>query len=136
MLQSRAIRQALFIGCGLQLFQQCVGINTIMYYSASIISMTGFGSASNSKHRDSSVVWMAALVAVSNFLFSLPSPWIIRRFKRRNILYCSLFGIFSSLLMLALSFQLMATYSVGVDLIEAVPVGFNPNFQKCMEAYV
>lgn len=36
LLEDPRIRRALILGCGLQLLQQLCGINTVMYYSASI----------------------------------------------------------------------------------------------------
>lgn len=36
LLQDPRIRRALVLGCGLQMLQQLSGINTVMYYSASI----------------------------------------------------------------------------------------------------
>jgi len=35
------VRRALLLGCGLQALQQWVGINTIMYYGATILSLSG-----------------------------------------------------------------------------------------------
>ncbi|KAH8871773.1 Proton myo-inositol cotransporter [Schistosoma japonicum] len=72
MLRLKTTRRALFIGCGLQMFQQFVGINTVMYYSAEILSMAGIGGMNNNKKGENAkIVWLSALVAFANFLFSL-----------------------------------------------------------------
>ncbi len=60
---SSTTRRALFVGCCLQLFQQLCGINTVMYYSATIISMAGVGD-------DKSAIWLAALTSLFNFAFT------------------------------------------------------------------
>jgi len=52
-IQHQPTRRALIIGCSLQLFQQISGINTIMYYSATVVQMAGIGSAS-------SAIWITA----------------------------------------------------------------------------
>lgn len=39
LLEDPRIRRALVLGCGLQLLQQLSGINTVMYYSASIFRL-------------------------------------------------------------------------------------------------
>ena len=54
-------RRALVLGCLLQIFQQVAGINTVMYYSATIITMAGFSNTSQA-------IWMSAGVASINFL--------------------------------------------------------------------
>ena len=62
-LECKLFRRALLVGCGLQLFQQLGGINTVMYYSASIMEMSGI--------RDPSLaIWMAAVTAFVNFIFT------------------------------------------------------------------
>ena len=45
-LKHQPTRRALTIGCSLQLFQQISGINTIMYYSATVVQMVGIGNTS------------------------------------------------------------------------------------------
>ncbi|VDP87996.1 unnamed protein product [Echinostoma caproni] len=103
------------------MFQQLVGINTVMYYSASIISMAGIASSSNPKRRDTTVVWMSALVAFANFAFCSTSPFLISRFRRRTLLLASLTGVLASLIFLGVTFQLIASYSVPVTLVENEP---------------
>jgi len=40
-LKDPIVRKALLVGCSLQLFQQLIGINTVIYYSARILMMSG-----------------------------------------------------------------------------------------------
>lgn len=121
MLRYPPTRRALVVGCSLQLFQQLVGINTVMYYSASIISMAGIGSNSDTSDRDATVVWMSAMAATVNSVFCMTSPCLISRFRRRTLLIWSLSGVLISLLLLGTSFQLMASKSDPVTLIEPAP---------------
>ena len=46
------------------MFQQLCGINTVMYYSATVIEMAGVGD-------ESSAIWWAALTAAVNFVCTL-----------------------------------------------------------------
>ena len=71
-------RHALVVGCMLQLFQQFTGINTVMYYSATIIYMSGLVTD------PSAAVWFAALTASMNFIFTLVGLWSIEKFGRRK----------------------------------------------------
>lgn len=59
---SRAVRNALLVGCTLQFLQQAAGINTVMYYSGTILHNAGF--------EDQTAIWLTAVVAFTNFLFS------------------------------------------------------------------
>ena len=56
----KQVRKALIVGSALQLFQQLSGINTVMYYSASIVQMAGFADTSKS-------IWLASTTAAVNF---------------------------------------------------------------------
>ncbi|CAG5118305.1 unnamed protein product [Candidula unifasciata] len=100
-LKTPPVRRALIVGCSLQLFQQLCGINTVMYYSATIIKMAGI-------NNDTTAIWLAALTAGINFLFTLVGVWLVERLGRRKLLLLSLFGTMLSLVVLAVSFQLAA----------------------------
>jgi len=47
MLSDQPTRRALKLGCGMMVLQQLSGINTVMYYAASIYQMSGFDGESN-----------------------------------------------------------------------------------------
>ena len=88
-------RHATFIGCCLQLFQQLVGINTVMYYSATIIYMSGMVTD------PSSAIWLAALTAAVNFGATLIGLFSIERIGRRLLALVSVAGSAASLLLLS-----------------------------------
>lgn len=62
MFSTKAVRRALIVGCMLQFLQQAAGINTVMYYSGTILHNAGFD--------DQTAIWLTAVVAFTNFLFS------------------------------------------------------------------
>lgn len=79
-------RHALFVGCSLQFFQQLTGINTVMYYSATIIYMSGIVTDA------SAAIWLSALTASMNFLFTLVGLYTIERAGRRKLILVSILG--------------------------------------------
>ncbi|CAL1594808.1 unnamed protein product [Knipowitschia caucasica] len=102
-------RRALMVGCGLQMFQQLSGINTVMYYSATILQMSGV--------RDvQTAIWLSAATAATNFLFTLLGVWLVESVGRRKLTLASLMGTCGSLLVLALGFLLSALTSPPVTL--------------------
>ncbi|KAJ8372598.1 hypothetical protein AAFF_G00281050 [Aldrovandia affinis] len=78
-------RRALIVGCGLQMFQQLSGINTVMYYSATILQMSGV-------RDDKLAIWLAAVTAFTNFLFTLVGVWLVERVGRRRLTMGSIIG--------------------------------------------
>ena len=99
-LRHRGVRRALFVGCSLQLFQQLSGINTVMYYSATIIQLAGFGDAQ-------SAIWLAAATAFVNFMATFVGLYYVDKKGRRPLLFASLWGVVVSLLVLSGSFILI-----------------------------
>lgn len=118
MLRSPTARRALLVGCGLQMIQQVIGINTVMYYSASVIKLSGVSSLS-------SAAWLSALVASINFLFTIVGVYFVERAGRRRLTLFSLFGVTASLALLAASFQISAMTSP--DVTTRVPIIDNDN---------
>ncbi|XP_041794925.1 proton myo-inositol cotransporter-like isoform X3 [Chelmon rostratus] len=102
-------RRALIVGCGLQMFQQLSGINTVMYYSATILQMGGV-------RDDKQAIWLSAATSATNFVFTLVGVWLVERVGRRKLTLGSLLGTGLSLTLLAVGFLLSAHNSPPVSL--------------------
>ncbi|XP_047453374.1 proton myo-inositol cotransporter-like isoform X2 [Mugil cephalus] len=102
-------RRALIVGCGLQMFQQLSGINTVMYYSATILQMAGV-------RDDKQAIWLTAATSATNFVFTLVGVWLVERVGRRKLTLGSLLGTGLSLTLLAVGFLLSAQSSPPITL--------------------
>uniref|UniRef100_A0A4W3IKD6 Solute carrier family 2 member 13b n=1 Tax=Callorhinchus milii TaxID=7868 RepID=A0A4W3IKD6_CALMI len=118
MLNYPPTRRALIVGCGLQLFQQLAGINTVMYYSATILQMSGM-------RNDRLSIWLAAVTAFTNFIFTLAGVWLVEKIGRRMLTLGSLAGTALSLVILGLGFWLSAQAAPRVTLHPVDPSGQN-----------
>nr|XP_020449195.1 proton myo-inositol cotransporter-like [Monopterus albus] len=102
-------RRALIVGCGLQMFQQLSGINTVMYYSATILQMGGV-------RDDKRAIWLAAVTSATNFVFTLVGVWLVGRGGRRMCFLLTVAGTGLSLSFLAVGFLLSALSSPPITL--------------------
>ncbi|RHY26430.1 hypothetical protein DYB32_007620 [Aphanomyces invadans] len=107
-LQSPPVRRAVVLGCVLQMLQQFCGINTVMYYGVTIIRMAGF--------TDNHVaIWLGAVVALSNFLFTFVGIYLVDRYLHARILtLSSLVGVIVMLIVLGAGFLFAETESLPV----------------------
>lgn len=100
MIKLPSARHALILGCGLQFIQQMSAINTVMYYSASIIELAGV--------RDMKmIIWLAAVVALGNCVFTIISFFLVERVGRRKLTLLSVFGVIIALCILASTFYIL-----------------------------
>ncbi|XP_054911494.1 proton myo-inositol cotransporter-like [Poeciliopsis prolifica] len=116
-------RRALAVGCGLQMFQQLSGINTVMYYSATILQMSGV-------RDDRLAIWLAGLTTLTNFLFTLLGVWLVERVGRRKLTLGSITGTCLSLSLLAVGFLMSAQHSPPVTVHPLDPVMANSTCSK------
>ncbi|MGH0139023.1 UNVERIFIED_CONTAM: hypothetical protein FKN15_068154, partial [Acipenser sinensis] len=111
-------RRALIVGCGLQMFQQLSGVNTVMYYSATILQMSGVKD-------DKMSIWLAAVTAFTNFTFTLLGVWLVEKVGRRKLSLGSIAGTALSLFVLAIGFLVSAQHSPPITLHPADPSTLN-----------
>ncbi|GMI36656.1 hypothetical protein TrRE_jg3982 [Triparma retinervis] len=103
MLSHPPTRRALTLGCGIMLLQQFAGINTVMYYAASIYEMAGFGTNAS--------IWLSGFTALAQVAGIAISIKLVEVKGRRTLLLTSLFWVVFSLGGLGTSFILSRTNS-------------------------
>jgi len=89
-------KRALRLGCGMMILQQVSGINTVMYYAASIYQMSGFD--------EKTAVWLSGFTALAQVVGVVISIYLIERKGRRPLVLSSLMFVTVSLIGLGLSF--------------------------------
>uniref|UniRef100_A0A5B7B733 Putative inositol transporter 1 n=1 Tax=Davidia involucrata TaxID=16924 RepID=A0A5B7B733_DAVIN len=95
----KEIRLAFLAGAGLQAFQQFTGINTVMYYSPTIVQMAGFSS-------NQLALFLSLIVAAVNATGTVVGIYLIDHVGRRKLALSSLSGVIVSLVLLSAVFFL------------------------------
>nr|KJB69856.1 hypothetical protein B456_011G046300 [Gossypium raimondii] len=111
LLKTKTVRRGLIAGVGLQVFQQFVGINTVMYYSPTIVQLAGFAS-------NKTALLLSLVTAGLNALGSIVSIYFIDRTGRKKLLLISLFGVAISLGLLAGVFHETTSHTPMVSRIQ------------------
>ncbi|CAA0833239.1 Inositol transporter 1 [Striga hermonthica] len=97
--RSKELRLAFLAGAGIQAFQQLTGINTVMYYSPTIVQMAGFRS-------NQLALLLSLIVAFMNALGTVLGIYLIDHVGRKKLALSSLCGVIISLVLLAAAFIL------------------------------
>jgi SP family myo-inositol transporter-like MFS transporter 13 len=105
----KEIRLAFLAGAGLQAFQQFTGINTVMYYSPTIVQMAGFQS-------NQLALLLSLVIALTNAAGTVLGIYLIDHFGRRKLALSSLGGVIISLILLTAAFLLQSSGSSDTSL--------------------
>ncbi len=101
------VKPILIIGVGIMFFQQATGINTVIYYSPTILQMAGFGTPEEAM--------LAALpIGIVNVLATILSIYLIDKIGRKALLYIGVTGMVLSLVVLGGIFSLDTGSTGGV----------------------
>jgi MFS transporter, SP family, sugar:H+ symporter len=95
LLQAKWVRPALVVAVGLAIFQQFVGINTIIYYAPTTLTNVGFGKTS--------AIYANLIIGVVNVAMTVIAIKLIDRVGRKPLLYAGIAGMVASLLVLGIS---------------------------------
>nr|UQE85995.1 inositol transporter 2 [Mesembryanthemum crystallinum] len=111
LIKTKAVRRGLVAGVGLQVFQQFIGINTVMYYSPTIVQLAGYAS-------NETALLLSLVTAGLNALGSIASIYFTDRLGRKKLLMFSLSGVIVSLGLLTAVFHETTSHSPPVSLTE------------------
>lgn len=109
--KTKTVRRGLIAGVGLQVFQQFVGINTVMYYSPTIVQLAGFAS-------NQTALLLSLITAGLNASGSIVSIIFIDRTGRKKLVIMSLCGVIISLGVLTAVFHEATSHSPPVGRTE------------------
>ena len=96
LLRRRGLRRGMLLAATLAIFQQLVGINTIVYYAPTILSAAGFG--------DSAAILNSVGLASLSIIATVIAAGIVDRIGRRPLMLGGLVGMVASMAMLGAVF--------------------------------
>jgi sugar porter (SP) family MFS transporter len=99
--RSKWVRPALLVATGLAVFQQLVGINTIIYYAPTTLTNVGFAKTS--------AIYANLIIGVINVALTVVAIKIIDRVGRKPMLFAGVAGMVASLLVLGISLSALPT---------------------------
>lgn len=115
---NKIVRRGLYAGIAVQVAQQFVGINTVMYYSPTIVQFAGFASKSTA-------LALSLVTSGLNAVGSIVSMAFVDKYGRRRLMIISMFGIISCLVALAIVFFQAALHAPAVSPVESAHFGGN-----------
>ncbi|XP_073126941.1 inositol transporter 4-like [Henckelia pumila] len=121
------VRRGLYAGITVQVAQQFVGINTVMYYSPTIIQFAGFAS-------NKTALALSLITSGLNALGSIVSMCFVDRYGRRRLMIISMIGIISCLVVLSVVFYQASVSAPDVSSVETAYFGANSTCRAYSQA--
>lgn len=121
------VRRGLYAGITVQVAQQFVGINTVMYYSPTIVQLAGFAS-------NKTALALSLVTSGLNALGSIVSMVTVDRYGRRKLMIISMIGIIVCLLALTVVFHQSTTHSPSISGFESSHFGGNSTCSSYLTA--
>ncbi|KAF7119970.1 hypothetical protein RHSIM_Rhsim13G0144000 [Rhododendron simsii] len=121
------VRRGLYAGITVQVAQQFVGINTVMYYSPTIVQLAGFAS-------NKTALALSLVTSGLNALGSIVSMVTVDRYGRRKLMIISMIGIIVCLLALSVVFHESSTHSPSISRFESSHFGGNSTCSSYLTA--
>ncbi|KAG9144896.1 hypothetical protein Leryth_021307 [Lithospermum erythrorhizon] len=106
------VRRGLYAGITVQVAQQFVGINTVMYYSPTIVQFAGYAS-------NKTALALSLITSGLNAVGTLGSMVFVDRYGRRRLMIISMFGIISCLVVLSIMFFQASSHAPAVSISES-----------------
>src|SRR5438270_9533279 len=101
LLRAKWVRPALLVAVGLAVFQQFVGINTIIYYAPTTLTNVGFAKTS--------AMYANLIIGGINVGMTIIAIRLIDRWGRKPLLFAGIAGMVTSLLVLGISLSALPT---------------------------
>ncbi len=101
LLQAKWVRPALLVATGLAVFQQLVGINTIIYYAPTTLTNVGFGKTT--------AIYANLIIGAINVGMTVLAIKLIDRVGRKPMLLAGVAGMVLSLVVLGVSLSVLPT---------------------------
>ncbi|KAJ8759857.1 hypothetical protein K2173_009958 [Erythroxylum novogranatense] len=112
------VRRGLYAGITVQVAQQFVGINTVMYYAPTIVQFAGFASKSVA-------LALSLITSGLNALGTIISMCFVDRYGRRRLMIISMFGIIIILIGLSIVFMEASAHAPKISAIDSAHFGRN-----------
>lgn len=122
------VRRALYAGITVQVAQQFVGINTVMYYSPTIVQFAGFAS-------NSTALALSLITSGLNVVGTIISMAFVDRYGRRRLMIVSMFGIITCLVVLSVLFFEASSHAPRVSPSESFNFSANatcPSYSQAL----